>query len=155
MVHLGEKTCIPVTREFKELLSISIAAGKFVLIHPCYTLIRDLMKMDVLSEEQLDDLEVRMQHYELGEIMQLENEELFFIYSLLEITCRLFVSEIEDDLRIMAIHEAGASTEEYIRVRNLFLKQAEDFLHTVVAGFAENEEFSMLNDRFLKLNALA
>ena len=34
MVVYGNKLSIPVTAEFKQLVNISIAAGKFILIHP-------------------------------------------------------------------------------------------------------------------------
>ena len=154
MVHLGEKTCIPVTRDLISLMNITLAAGRFVLIHPCYNTIREMMKMDVITDEQLDDLETLVGQYEAGEIMSLEDDMLFFMYSLVELTCRLFVSDMEDALRIMAIYDVGASNEEYIRVRNRFLRQAEDFLHAVKDEFIANENFRILDEKFESLNSL-
>ena len=112
------------------------------------------MKMDVITDEQLDDLEILLSQYEAGEIIPLEDEILFFMYSLVELTCRLFVSDLEDALRVMAIYDVGASNEEYIRVRNRFLRQAEEFLHAVKEDFMANEEFRMLDLKFESLNSL-
>ena len=154
MVHLGEKTCIPLTRDLISMMNISLAAGRFVLIHPCYSTIRAMMKMDVITDEQLDDLEILLSQYEAGEIIPLEDEILFFMYSLVELTCRLFVSDLEDALRVMAIYDVGASNEEYIRVRNRFLRQAEEFLHAVKEDFIANDEFKMLDGKFESLNSL-
>ena len=57
-------------------------------------------------------------------------------------------------LRIMAIYDVGASNEEYIRVRNRFLRQAEDFLHAVKDEFKANENFRILDEKFESLNSL-
>ncbi|MBL0103966.1 MAG: hypothetical protein IPP51_09555 [Bacteroidetes bacterium] len=40
LVFYGDKMSVKVTREFKQLVNISIAAGKFILLHPQYELIR-------------------------------------------------------------------------------------------------------------------
>ena len=36
LVVYGNRLSIQVTKEFKQLVNISIAAGKFILIHPHY-----------------------------------------------------------------------------------------------------------------------
>ena len=45
-VLYGNKLSLNVTKEFKQLVNISIAAGKFILVHPQYELIKEAMRLE-------------------------------------------------------------------------------------------------------------
>ncbi|MES1225546.1 MAG: hypothetical protein ABUT20_59250, partial [Bacteroidota bacterium] len=66
-VLYGNKMAVKVTKEFKQLINVSIAAGKFIVIHPQYELIREAMKLELLEDESLEDFEIHNSQFEIGE----------------------------------------------------------------------------------------
>src|ERR1044071_4141098 len=147
LVLFGNKLSIPVTKEFKQLVNISIAAGKFILIHPQYELIREAMRLEIFEDAQLEDFEVHNWQYNTGEVITFENEEVLFFYSLLELSCRIFLCEIGDDLRKMAIESGETNDEEFNRVRGIHLGQAEKFLQKINETYAHNDAFHQLHHK--------
>jgi hypothetical protein len=155
LVLYGDKLSIQVTREFKQLVNISIAAGKFILIHPHYELIREAMRLDMFEDEMLEDFEVHNWQYEIGEVITFEVEEVLFFYSLLELSCRIFLCDIGDDLKQMAIDSGETNAEEFVRVRSFYLKQAQEFLIRIRETFDTNSSFRNLQSKIEQLNSLA
>ena len=99
MVLFGDKLTLKVTRDFKQLVNISVAAGKFILDHPQYELIKEAMRLHLFEDEALEDFEIHNSQFEAGEIISYDFEEVLFFYALLELNCRLFLCEIGDDLK--------------------------------------------------------
>ncbi len=155
LILYGDKLSVPVTREFKQLVNISIAAGKFILIHPHYTLIREAMRLDVIEDVQLEDFEVHTWQYEPGEIMSLDMQEVLFFYALLELSCRIFLCDIGDDLKDMAIENGDTNEEEFYRVRSFYLRQAGEFLQNMKNSFSGKHEFEKLVSKIEQLNLSA
>ncbi len=155
LVVFGDKLSVPVTREFKQLINISIAAGKFILIHPQYELVKEAMKLEILEDNFLEDFEVHNWQFEVGEIITFDLREVLFFYALLDISCRIFLCDIGDDLRKMAIDSGETNNEEFIRVRSFFLAQAQEFLEKIRTTFADNVQFCDLQHRIERLNEIA
>lgn len=155
LVLYGDKLSIKVTREFKQLVNISIAAGKFILIHPHYELIKEAMRLDMFEDEMLEDFEVHNWQYEIGEVITYDFEEMLFFYSLLELSCRIFLCDIGDDLKAMAIETGETNEAEFIRVRSFYLRQAQEFLIRIRETFNTNSEFMELQNKIEQLNTLA
>lgn len=155
LVLYGDKLSIKVTREFRQLVNISIAAGKFILIHPHYELIREAMRLDMFEDVMLEDFEVHNWQYEIDEIIAFDFEETLFFYSLLELSCRIFLCEIGDDLKKMAIDSGETNEEEFIRVRSFYLLQAQEYLIKIRDTFNTNHEFMELQNKIEQLNVLA
>ncbi len=155
LILYGDKLSVPVTREFKQLVNISIAAGKFILIHPHYTLIREAMRLDVIEDVQLEDFEVHTWQFEQGEIISFDMQEVLFFYALLELSCRIFLCDIGDDLKAMAIENGDTNEEEFCRVRSFYLRQAGEFLQNMKNSFAGKHEFEKLVSKIEQLNMSA
>ena len=155
MVVYEDKLSLEVTRDFRQLVNITVAAGKFIMDHPQYDLIREAMKLQLLEDDALEDFEIHNSQFENGELITFDFREVYFFYSLLELVCRIFLNEVGDDLKVMAVRSGCVSEEEFYRLRGLYLKQAEDFLHNIHDLYAENESFSSLHDKLELLNALA
>jgi hypothetical protein len=155
LVLFGDKVSIEVTRDFKQLVNISIAAGKFILIHPQYDLIREAMRLELFEDERLEEFEVHNWQFEVGEIITYDFDEMIFFYSLLELNCRIFLCEIGDDLKRMAIESGEVDEQEFYRLRGIHLNQAEDLLHQINHAFSSNERFNAVHSRIEQLNALA
>ncbi len=155
LVLYGDKLSIKVTREFRQLVNISIAAGKFILIHPHYELIREAMRLDMFEDEMLEDFEVHNWQYEVDEVITFDFEEMLFFYSLLELSCRIFLCEIGDDLKTMAIESGETNEDEFVRVRSFYLLQAQEFLIRIRKTLSSNHKFQKLQGKIEQLNALA
>lgn len=155
LIVYGDRLSIQVTREFKQLINISIAAGKFILIHPHYELIREAMRLEMLEDGFLEDFEVHNWQYEVGEMITFEFEEVLFFYALLDLSCRIFLCEIGDDLKNMAIESGETDDEEFIRVRSFYLVQAEKFIEQIRNTYQQNADFKELQGKVEQLNSLA
>ena len=155
LVLYGDKLSIKVTCEFRQLVNISIAAGKYILIHPHYELIQEAMRLDMFEDSMLEDFEVHNWQYEVDEIIAFDFEEMKFFYALLELSCRIFLCEIGDDLKKMAIESGETNEEEFVRVRSFYLLQAQEYLANIRKTFSSNDEFQELQGKIQRLNALA
>ena len=155
LVLYGDKLSIKVTREFRQLVNISIAAGKYILIHPHYELIQEAMRLDMFEDSMLEDFEVHNWQYEIDEIIAFDFEEMKFFYALLELSCRIFLCEIGDDLKKMAIESGETNEEEFVRVRSFYLLQAQEYLANIRKTFSTNNEFQELQGKIQRLNVLA
>lgn len=155
VVLYGDKLSVRITKDFKQLVNISIAAGKFILIHPQYDLIKEAMRLEVFKDEKLEDFEVHNWQYEVDEIITYDFDEVMFFYALLELNCRIFLCEIGDDLKKMALDSGEVDEPEFYRLRGIHLKQAEDFLHKIHDSYNSNERFNHFHHKIERLNALA
>jgi hypothetical protein len=155
LILYGDKLSIPVTREFKQLVNISIAAGKFIMIHPHYELIREAMRLDVIEDVQLEDFEVHNWQFEPGEVISYDMQEVLFFYALLELSCRIFLCDIGDDLKEMAIENGDTDEDEFNRVRSFYLRQASEFLQNMKNSFSGKHEFEKLVAKIEMLNMSA
>ena len=155
MVVHRDKLSLEVTRDFRQLVNITLAAGRYIMDHPQYELIREAMRMQLLEDEAMEDFEIHYSQFEIGEIITLDFEEVYFFYSLLELVCRIFLCEVGDDLKTMAVKSGEVTESEFYRLRSLYLNQAEDFLHLIHDLYETNESFGVLHHKLELLNAIA
>lgn len=155
IVTYGENLNLQVTREFKQLVNISIAAGKFMLIHPDYELIREAMRLELFEDELLEDFEVHNWQYEIDEVITYDLEETLFFYALLELSCRIFLCDIGDDLKKLAIESGETDEEEFIRVRSFYLSVAQEYLQAIREIHGTHPDFCELKEKVEQLNAIA
>ena len=113
------------------------------------------MRLDVIEDVQLEDFEVHTWQYEPGEIMSLDMQEVLFFYALLELSCRIFLCDIGDDLKDMAIENGDTNEEEFYRVRSFYLRQAGEFLQNMKNSFSGKHEFEKLVSKIEQLNLSA
>ena len=74
-VLYGNKLAVTITKEFRQLVNISISAGKFILIHPQYELIKEAMRLELFEDVMLDDFEIHNSQYEIGELISRDFQE--------------------------------------------------------------------------------
>lgn len=155
MIVYRDKLSMEVTKDFRQLVNITLAAGRFIMDHPQYELIKEAMRLELLEGEALEDFDIHNSQFEKGEIITLDFEEVLFFYSLLELVCRIFLCEIGDDLKIMAVKSGQVTEAEFYRLRGIYLGQAEDFLHNIHDLYSSNESFNELHQKLEQLNVLA
>ena len=154
-VFYGDKLAVKVTKELKQLVNISVAAGKFIALHPNYELIREAQRLELFEEELLDDFEIHNSQYQIGEIISYDAEEVFFFYALIDLSCRLFLCDAGDDLKKTAISNGETTEDQFNHVRSFYLHQAEKFLQLIREQFEKNEGFQVLYHKMEQLNTIA
>ncbi len=155
LILYGDNLSVKVTKEFKQLVNISIAAGKFILIHPHYDLIKEAMKLDLFKDTMLEDFEVHNWQFEVDENITFDLDESLFFYALLELSCRIFLCNIGDDLKKMAIESGETDEQEFIRVRSFYLSRAEDYLLSIRENYKSHPKFAELQEKVEQLNSIA
>lgn len=155
IVSYGDHVKLQVTKDFKQLVNISIAAGKFMLIHPDYELIRKAMMLELFEDEMLEDFEVHNWQFEVDDVITFDLNEALFFYALLELSCRIFLCDIGDDLKKMAIESGETDEHEFIRVRGFYLSAAQDYLISFRSIYESHPAFRELIEKVELLNALA
>lgn len=155
MVVHADKLSTEFTKEFRQLANITLAAGRYILDHPQYELIKEAMRLELLEDAVLEDFEIHTSQFEIGEIITFDFEEVFFYYSLVELVCRIFLCEIGDDLKRMAVQSGQVTEAEFFRLRGIYLSQAEDFLHQIHDLYSSNQSFDQLHHKLEQLNVLA
>jgi hypothetical protein len=154
-VLYGDKLAVKITKEFRQLVNISIAAGKFIVLHPQYDLIKEAIRLELFQEEMLDDFEIHNSQYELNEIISFDSEEVLFFYSLLDLSCRIFLCDVGDDLKQMALLSGETTEVEFNRVRSFHLHKAETFLQQIREQFSQYGPFNKLYHKMELLNSMA
>lgn len=154
-VLYGDKLAVKITRDFKQLVNISIAAGKFILLHQQYELIKEAIRLELFQDEMLDDFEIHNSQYEIGELISFDSEEVLFFYSLLDLSCRMFLCDVGDDLKTMAIKSGETTEDEFNRVRSFHLHKAEILLQQIRDQFSNYPPFRKLQHRIEQLNVMA
>ncbi len=154
-VLYGDKLAVMVTKEFKQLVNISIAAGKFIQLHPQYELIKEAMRLEIFEEEWLDDFEIHNSQYEIGEHITFQSEEVLFFYSLLDLSCRIFLCDAGDDLKKTAIESGETTEEKFNYLRSFHLHKAETVLQEIRVQFENYQPFIDLLQKMEQLNVMA
>jgi len=113
------------------------------------------MRLDVIEDCQLEDFEVHNWQFEPGEVISFDMQEVLFFYGLLELSCRIFLCEVGDDLKEMAIENGDTNEEEFTRVRSFYLRQAGDFLQNIKNSLSGKREFEELVSKIEQLNLSA
>ncbi|MEO0312320.1 MAG: hypothetical protein RIQ89_1977 [Bacteroidota bacterium] len=142
---------LTLTKELKQLINISIAAGKFMMLHPYYTLIQQAMDDQLINDGELEDFEVYNWQYEVGETVFFDQQQACFFYALLELTCRIFISDIADDLKEMAIKSGEMDEAAFNRLRNTHLKHCQQTLSQIEETMKAEAHFNSLKNKLQKL----
>lgn len=147
LAFFGDKMSVKVTRPFRQLVNISVAAGKFIADHPEFELFREVIRLGMYEDEMLEDFEVHNSQFEEGEIITYDADEVKFFYSLLEISCRIFLCDIGDYLKKSAIENGETDEAEFNRVRSFYLKQAEEVITSIRRSFENDPKYIELFDK--------
>jgi len=80
---------------------------------------------------------------------------VLFFYSLIDLSCRLFLCDAGDDLKKTAIQNGETTEDQFNHVRSFYLHQAETFLERIREQFATHESFRVLQHKMEQLNSIA
>jgi hypothetical protein len=138
---------ISVTRELKLFVRSMAANYQFIFQQENYDFVQRAMIIDLVDRNGVGMLAERFATQREGEKMELTKKELYLFYTMMELVCRSFLSDVGDDFKAVAMKVNKVTEEKFNEVRNLELKIAQTLIQQIRRDFMEDPEFEELNDR--------
>jgi len=138
---------ISVTKELKLFVRSMAANYQFIFQQEKYDFVQRAMMIDLVDRSGVGMLAERFATQREGEKMELTKQELYLFYTMMELVCRSFLSEVGDDFKAVAMKVNKVSEEKFNDVRNMELKIAQTLIQQIRRDFMEDPEFEELNDR--------
>lgn len=138
---------ISVTRELKLFVRSMAASYQFICQHEKHDFVQRAMMIDLVDKGGVALLAERFATQPEGEKMELSKQELYLFYTMMELVCRSFLSDVGDDFKAVAMKVNKVSEEKFNEVRNMELKIAQTLLQQIRRDFMEDPEFEEISDR--------
>jgi hypothetical protein len=138
---------ITVTQELKLFIRSMAATYQFVFQQERYDFVQRAMSIDLVDKNGVGVLANRFAVHTAGEKMELRKEEVYLLYTMMELVCRSFLTEAGDDFKTASISLNQVSEEKYNQVRNMELMIAQTLLQKIKADFIDDPEFEEISDR--------
>lgn len=138
---------ISVTRELKLFVRSMAANYQFIFQQEKYDFVQRAMIIDLVDRNSVGMLAERFATQREGEKMELTKQELYLFYTMMELVCRSFLSDVGDDFKAVAMKVNKVTEEKFNEVRNMELKIAQTLIQQIRRDFMEDPEFEELNDR--------
>ncbi len=123
------------------------ASYQFIFQHEKYDFVQRAMMIDLVDKGGVGLLAARFATQPEGEKMELSKQELYLFYTMMELVCRSFLSDVGDDYKAVAMKVNKVSEEKYNEVRNMELKIAQTLLQQIRRDFMEDPDFEEICDR--------
>lgn len=138
---------ISVTRELKLFVRSMAASYQYIFQHENSDFVQRAMFIDLVDRNGVGMLAERFATQREGEKMELSKQELYLFYTMMELVCRSFLSDVGDDFKAVAMKVNKVSEDKYNEVRNMELKIAQTLLQQIRRDFMEDPEFEEICDR--------
>ena len=138
---------ITVTRELKLFVRPMAASYQYIFQHENSDFVQRAMFIDLVDRNGVGMLAERFATQREGEKMELSKQELYLFYTMMELVCRSFLSDVGDDFKAVAMKVNKVSEDKYNEVRNMELKIAQTLLQQIRRDFMEDPEFEEICDR--------
>lgn len=138
---------ISVSRELKLFVKSMAASYQFIFQHENADFVQRAMMIDLVDRNGVGMLAERFATQREGEKMELSKQELYLFYTMMELVCRSFLSDVGDEFKSVAMKVNKVDEEKYNEVRNMELKIAQTLLQQIRRDFMEDQEFEEICDR--------
>ncbi|MFN8153267.1 MAG: hypothetical protein U0Y08_03135 [Bacteroidia bacterium] len=138
---------ISVSRELKLFVRSMAASYQFIFQHENADFVQRAMMIDLVDRNGVGMLAERFATQREGEKMELSKQELYLFYTMMELVCRSFLSDVGDEFKSVAMKVNKVDEEKYNEVRNMELKIAQTLLQQIRRDFMEDQEFEEICDR--------
>lgn len=147
----ANKFIIRLTPVARTLLISAISTVKFTLLHENHPLEDAIYENDLINPEELTRLYQRIKTIPNNEKIEFSLDDEILIYTVLDVTCKTFLTNIGDDLKQINKDAVEASGEDYAEVRNTLLKGCRVVMEGMRSALGEDRKFM---ERVRLLNTL-
>jgi hypothetical protein len=137
----ANKFHIQLTPVARTLLISAISTVKFTLLHENHPLEDAIYENELINEEQLTELYFRIKNTPDNEEIEFSLDDEILIYTVLDVTCKTFLTNIGDDLKKINSEVVENDNENYAEVRNTLLKGCRVVMEGMRNSLKDNKKF--------------
>ncbi|MEP7264744.1 MAG: hypothetical protein ABI772_09605 [Bacteroidota bacterium] len=152
-IHSKESIEITIGAELKLFIKSITASFSFIFYQNKYDFAKRVEMLELLDKTEVMQFAIRIEQAEVGSQLVLTRKEVYLFYTVMEVVCRSFLTEIADDFKAMALKLNKVTEERYNEVRNTELKIAQVLIQQIRKDFSNEpgfddllEEIEMLED---------
>src|SRR4051812_42897273 len=138
----ANKFHIQLTPVARTLLISAISTVKFTLLHENHPLEDAIYENELINEEQLTELYFRIKNTPDNEEIEFSLDDEILIYTVLDVTCKTFLTNIGDDLKKINSEVVENDNENYAEVRNTLLKGCRVVMEGMRNSLKDNKKFT-------------
>lgn len=143
---------ITVSKELKLFIRSMAASYHFIFEQEKYDFVQRAMMIDLVNKQGVKVLAARFANAPIGEKLELMKEEVYLLYTMMELVCRSFLCDVGDDYKSIAMQLNQVSEEHYNEVRNTELMIAQTLIRKISGDFAEDPDFEEVAERIALLD---
>ena len=142
---------IQLTPTSRMLLISAFSTAKFTLLHENHPLEDAIYENELINESELTELFQRIKNAGDNDMIEFSLDDEILIYSVLDVTCKTFLTNIGDDFKEINHAAKSASVENINEVRNILLKGCQVVMDGMRTSLSQNKKFM---ERVKLLNTL-
>lgn len=143
-IHAKESIEITISEELKLFIKSITASFSFIFMQDKYDFARKVDMLELVDKTEVMQFAAKIEQAEKGTAVVLSRKEVYLFYTVMEIVCRSFLTEIADDFKEMALKHNKVTEERYTEVRNTELKIAQVLIQQIKTDFANEPGFEDL-----------
>lgn len=143
---------ITVSKELKLFIRSMAASYHFIFEQEKYDFVQRAMMIDLVNKQGVKVLAARFANAPIGEKLELMKDEVYLLYTMMELVCRSFLCDVGDDYKAIAMQLNQVSEEHYNEVRNTELMIAQTLIRKISGDFAEDPDFEEVAERIALLD---
>ena len=138
---------ITVSKELKLFIRSMAASYQFIFKQDRYEFVKRADMIELVELEEVARLAVRFATIPENSKMLLSKLELYQMYTMMELVCRSFLTEIGDEYKTIAMRMNKVDEDRYNSVRSTELKIAETHISQIKNDFKEDPVFDEILER--------
>jgi hypothetical protein len=123
------------------------ASYQFIFKQDRYEFVKRADMIELVELEEVARLAVRFATIPENSKMLLSKSELYQMYTMMELVCRSFLTEIGDEYKTIAMRMNKVDEDRYNSVRSTELKIAETLISQIKNDFKEDPVFDEILER--------
>jgi hypothetical protein len=153
MAGITSKESIEITvgAELKLFVRSITASYSFIFYQDKYDFARKVEMLELLEKKDVLHFASKIEDTPVGSTLILTRKEVYLFYTIMEVVCRSFLTDIADDFKEMALKHNKVTEKKYNEVRNTELKIAQVLIQQIKVDFANEPGFEELLDEISML----
>jgi len=150
--HFKDSIEITAAKELKLFVRSMAASYRFIFQQMEVDFVKRADMLELIEHEEVSKLAARFATVADGDKIILKRIELYQLYTMMELVCRSFLTEIGDAYKEIAMRINKVDEEKYNAVRNVELKIAQTLIQQIRVDFAKDPDFDEIEEKLEMLD---
>jgi hypothetical protein len=143
---------ITAAKELKLFVRSMAASYRFIFQQMEVDFVKRADMLELIEHEEVSKLAARFATVPDGDKLVLTRVELYQLYTMMELVCRSFLTEIGDAYKEITMRINKVDEEKYNAVRNVELKIAQTLIQQIRVDFAKDPDFVEIEEKLEMLD---